>query len=284
VESVRGLRVLIVDDDRSAQEILYRYMIDWDISATVVSSATEAMTSLRERSAANMPYDIAIIDYAMPDVTGIELAERIKADPDLRKVGLVMVTAYDGAKRGEAAIAAGYSSYLPKPVRHAQLFDCVAKAVGALDDAATGRGDGSNEHTVDVVEAAARPERILLVEDQPVNQRLVVQQLKKLGFAARAVANGQLALNALAYERFDLVLMDCHMPVMDGFEATRMIRKSELHTGRRVPIVAMTANARREDREACLGAGMDDYLAKPVMIDQIRAKIATWLPTLEVVA
>jgi CheY-like chemotaxis protein len=162
----------------------------------------------------------------------------------------------------------GYAGHVVKPIRQLALYDNIRKAVDARVDAIAPTVVLSDTDRV-----GRRPQRILLVEDNVVNQRLALRQLDKLGFDAMAVNNGRAAVNLLEREPYDLILMDCHMPVMDGFEATAEIRKRELRTRLHVPIVAMTANARAGDRDECLAAGMDDYLCKPVTLCELERVI-----------
>ena len=273
---IAGKRALIVDNDESARRILCRSLERWEIACDAVEDATAALDALHRNARAGTPYDLAVIDYAMPSCDGLELGRRIKADERIAKTALMMVTAFDASKRGQTAIAAGFLHYLTKPVRQSHLHDCIVDAVSPLPVVPPAvRVETTYERTPCAV--PSRSERILLVEDEPVNQLLAKRQLEKLGFAAHGVANGAQAVAATSHDDYDLVLMDCQMPVMDGLAATRAIRFRESATGRRVPIIAMTANARHEDRDECFAAGMDDYLAKPVLIEQLKTTLATWL-------
>lgn len=282
LSSIAGKRALIVDNDETARRILRTYLGRWDVDCDVAENAAGALEALRECARSGRPCDFAIVDYAMPDCNGLELGERIKADPLIAGTALMMVTAFDASRRGQAAIAAGFVRYLTKPVRQAHLHDCIVEAISHAPPHPAERRKLERDAPPGIV--ASRAERILIVEDEPVNQLLAKRQLGKLGFAAHGVNNGEQAVNAIAFEQYDLVLMDCQMPVMDGLAATRAIRFSEAKTGRRVPIIAMTANARPDDRDACIAAGMDDYLAKPVQIEHLRAMLATWLAETSLVA
>jgi CheY-like chemotaxis protein len=182
-----------------------------------------------------------------------------------------MVTAHDDVARARIARSAGYSAYLVKPIGQSQLYD-------ALSDAVHTRSRNVEPVTPES-EIVGRTERILVVEDNHVNQRLAVKQLQRLGFQATTVSNGREAVDAQARQPYDLILMDVQMPVMDGFEAAAEIRRAEIRSRRHVPIVAMTANALNEDRDACLAAGMDDYVSKPVSLKSLGDVLARWLPT-----
>ena len=274
-QKLHGARALIVDDDPAAREVFQRYLRSWGMRGDTIDDPHRVKNMLLRAAAQGEPYDVAIIDFRMPELDGIELGRDISGDDRTASTGLILVTAYDDAERGKSAQAAGFVDYLIKPIRQMQLYVSVAKAIDARVDAIAPALPPA------IVEAVcSRSERILLVEDNAVNQRLALRQLAKLGFFdAVAVANGLAAVHLLETTCYDLVLMDCHMPVMDGFEATAAIRKRELRTCEHVPIVAMTANARSGDRDECLVAGMDDYLSKPVALADLHRVIERWLQT-----
>jgi signal transduction histidine kinase/CheY-like chemotaxis protein len=267
---LRGMRVLIVDDDPVARDILSRYVFSWGMRASLASTIEHALQLLREAVERADPYDIALVDYKLPDGDGTELARTVRQDVRLRRLRLILVTAYEAENRAREAIDAGFGVYLAKPVRQSQLYNAVVEITEVHEPAAA-------PTTSVAKEAAIRGERILLVEDNPVNQRLAVKQLEKLGFEPALAANGREAVDAWAETPFDLIFMDVQMPEMDGFEATHEIRRRENGSPRRVPIVAMTANARPEDREECLAAGMDDHLSKPVTLADLRSILERWL-------
>jgi PAS domain S-box-containing protein len=263
------LHALVVDDDAMSRDILSRYAVSWGIHVGTAETATEALSFLRRAADDEHPYDVAIIDLRMPDMDGMQLAATIRLDPQLARTRLVLVTAYDGPAQGQAAIRAGFSAYLTKPVRQAQLYDCITGALlGLVDELAP-------ETPAEPV--AERRDHILLAEDNAINRQVALQQLRRLGYAADSVTNGQEAVEQTRKVDYDLILMDCHMPVMDGFEATKIIRSRESRTGRHVAIVAMTANALARDRELCLTAGMDEHLTKPVGLEDMRMVTDRWL-------
>ncbi|HEU5481012.1 MAG TPA: response regulator, partial [Candidatus Tumulicola sp.] len=266
---VRGTRVLIVDDDKMSRDILSRYVTAWGMIAKTAQGAGEALEMLTRSAEGPERFHIAIVDLRMAGVDGIRLGYAIRRNRAIAQTKLVLVTAYDAPTVGQAAIRAGFSCYLTKPIRHSQLYD-------AISDTLLGSVPVTIKPAVRAVEAAHR-DTILLAEDNAVNRTVSLQQLKKLGYTVDAVANGKEAVERVAGGTYGLVFMDCRMPVMDGFEATRAIRKIESRTGRRVPIVAMTANALSNDRDDCLAAGMDDYLTKPVGLDDLRAVLKRWL-------
>jgi signal transduction histidine kinase/CheY-like chemotaxis protein len=269
--NLSGMRVLIVDDDSVARDILSRYVFSWGMRASLANNIDHALQLLREAVERGDPYEVAVIDYKMPDGDGFDLVREVKADLRLRRVKLILATAFDVEERAREALALGFDAYLVKPIRQSQLYDGIVNLIGARVISS-----GVAKEPVPR-EAVQRSERILLVEDNPVNQRLAIKQLEKLGFEPAVAANGREAVDVSAETSFDLIFMDVQMPEMDGFEATHAIREREMGSGRHVPIVAMTANARPEDRLECLGAGMDDHLSKPVTLADLRNIVERWL-------
>jgi len=261
---MRGMRAIAVDDNKTNLQVVGGMLERWEFRHDEVSDGQTALARLAAAVAAGDPYRVAILDMQMPAMDGEELGERIKADPSLESTRLIMMTAF--GNRGDAARLkqVGFDGYLPKPVKQSVLFGCLATI---LSDQGRERSGGREvlitRHTI--AERQRAGVRILLAEDNITNQRVALAILSKLGYRANAVADGEQALKALESRRYDLVLMDCQMPVMDGFEATAAIRssRSAVHN-HGIPIVAMTAHAMKGDREACLEAGMDDYVAKPI--------------------
>jgi CheY-like chemotaxis protein len=230
---------------------------------------------LREAATAGDPYDIALVDFLMPVMSGFELAEAVHSDPALANVKLILITAFDAKDRGQEAMRLGFNSYLTKPVKQAQLFDCIATA---LDHDAPSIAKPLAARQPDNVIDDKRPHRVLLAEDNAINQRVALAQLGKLGITPDLVKDGREAFQAFQKWKYELILMDCQMPEVDGFEATAMIRRAEVHTGCHVVIIAMTANAMESDRDNCIAAGMDDYISKPVNLVKLRQALEHWLP------
>jgi signal transduction histidine kinase/DNA-binding response OmpR family regulator len=268
---LRGTRILIVDDDANAREVFHRQLDAWGINSEDAPNGTDALEAMRRAAKRGEPYDAALIDYALGENDGISVAQAIRKQPMLQKTPLLMVTAHDDSARARAARAAGFSAYLVKPIAQSTLYDALNDAVHVRSRAA--------ETTAPNAPVEVRDERILVVEDNHVNQRLAVRQLERLGFSAQTVSNGREAVDANDGELYDLIFMDVQMPVMDGFEAAAEIRRHEIRTRRHIPIIAMTANALNEDRDACLAAGMDDYVSKPVSLAELRRVIEQWLPS-----
>jgi len=223
------------------------------------------------------PFDVAIIDYFMPGIDALELQEQIKQKPELSGTDLILVTAFDKLGQDQRALSGGFKAYLRKPVRQGELFHALITKSGgqALEGAqaapAVVAGSSPAQQT-------ASGGLILIVEDHPANQVVAQIQLCELGFSVHIANNGVEALKAVSEHEYQLILMDCMMPEMDGFQATREIRKQETVSARRIPIIAMTARVMADDRENCISAGMDDYISKPVEMSQLRRILSKWLP------
>jgi CheY-like chemotaxis protein/HPt (histidine-containing phosphotransfer) domain-containing protein len=277
-----GVRVLIVDDNSVNRRVLHEQITSWGMRNGGFASGEAALTALREAQAEGDPYQIAIIDYMMPDMDGEMLARAIKNDAALRETVLVMLTSV--GHRGEAArmAQAGFAAYLVKPVRQSHLMDALASAwanrFGDQPVELNGRPDLTR-----AVESRTPGEprrqaiaRVLLAEDNSVNQQVAARILERFGCEVHLAVNGLEAVLMFKAMRFDLILMDCQMPELDGYDATARIRQVE-NGGRRTPIVAMTAHAMKGDRERCLEAGMDDYVSKPLRIGDLRTAISRWI-------
>ena len=276
--NLQGVQVLIVDDNDTNRRILHQQVAVWGMAPESVDSGLRALERLRAAHAQGAPYEVAILDMLMPELDGIALARLIKADSDLAPVHLIMLTSL--GRYGDAGDAeeAGIECYVTKPVRPSQLYDCLAAMVNGAPATAATPAPSPNRSLEGLTG------RILLVEDNAVNQQVARSLLKALGCPVEVANNGQEALQAIELAAYDMVLMDCQMPEMDGLTATRLIRERERDNpgaARHVPIIALTANAFDSDREACLAAGMDDYLSKPYNLGQLRAILNRWLPRRE---
>ena len=279
---IDGLQVLVVDDNATSRMLLITLLDSWGCRYDTAADGFTALGMLDEAQANGQPFNIALVDYNMPAMDGLTLAHRIRQNPLHNAVRLVMLTSL--GNRGDATQLkqAGYVAYLTKPVRQQQLHDCLALLAGGISDPQQ-PATFITRHTLR--EAHNHAARILVAEDNPVNQTVAAALLKKLGYRADLVANGHEALEALSRTAYDLVLMDCQMPHLDGFEATRQIRDPASTVLRHdLPVIAMTANALTGDRERCLEAGMNDYLAKPVKPEALDKMLATWLHTGDVPA
>ncbi|MFH1378561.1 MAG: response regulator [Planctomycetota bacterium] len=274
-------RILIVDDDRTNRVILLRMLYDWKCRVNEAFDAASALEMLRSAAEKHDPYDIAIIDMQMPGMDGSEMGRQIRRDPALSKMGLILLSSI--VRRGEAVRAEdiGFNAWLTKPIKKTTLRDCLIKIVAMINGVSVPVGtriitnyNVQSDITDDQQSALRKDCRILLVEDNPTNQKVALLLLMKLGFEADAVSNGQEALEKLAHNPFDIVLMDVQMPVMDGFEATQHIRdEASAVLNHNVPIIAMTAHAMDGDRERCIDAGMNDYVTKPIHLEALNLAI-----------
>ena len=266
--SLSGLRVLIVDDNQTSCLVLASQLRAWDIDADVAHGAAAALEHLRRAVAASHPYDVALVDLTMPGMDGLQLGRAIAADPQLSSVRLLLLSS--APVEADDAAGAGYLVRLSKPARLCQLREAMALVVGPTgDDGSTTAADGP--------ELPARHRgRVLIVEDNAINQAVARGLAVSLGFSCDVAANGIEALAAIERRSYHAVLMDCQMPEMDGFQATAEIRRRE-GGAPRVPIIAMTAGALIEDRERCLAAGMDDYLPKPVKRAELSRLLDRWV-------
>ncbi|MDS4029984.1 MAG: response regulator [Candidatus Contendobacter sp.] len=270
---LQNVRVLVVDDNITNREILHHRLTGWGMHETGVASGAEALAVLRQATQAGAAYNLAILDWHMPEMDGLELACHIRADPALRSLRLLMLASGGPSDGGSLATAAGIDRYLPKPVRQAELYDALCRLVQPAAVEPTSR------RSLPFGKPPRFDGRVLVAEDNPVNREVVLAMLEPLGCRVTVADDGRDALVALAREPFDLVLMDCQMPVLDGFAATKAWRQQEVATGkRRVPIIALTADVIKGVRERCLEAGMDDYLSKPLEQAQLVAALDRWLP------
>jgi len=257
---MHGLPVLVVDDNATNRRILEETLLGWQMRPTLVDSGPAALEALDKALADGEPFPLALIDVHMPGMDGFELAEHIRRQPSLNSLNLMMLTSGgqqgDAARRRELGVAGAFI----KPVKQADLYKAIMQTLGMplLED------DANSGAAAVAASPVGAGYRILVAEDNLVNQRLAVRLLQKRGHHPTVANNGQDALDCLAAERYDLVLMDVQMPVMDGFETTAAIRERERPGGTRLPIVAMTAYAMKGDRDRCLAAGMDAYISKPV--------------------
>jgi CheY-like chemotaxis protein/HPt (histidine-containing phosphotransfer) domain-containing protein len=263
---LRGRRVLVVDDNATCRTLLYRWFVGWGLECELEAdlAAAQARWSANE-------YAAVVIDSSRTPLPVLEAALSLKRAPGGKPIGLVMLIPFGSQRLANDALAAGFDATVDKPLRQVAVHQALTSALGASDARLHGR----------IITPIRRyfSGRVLVAEDNAVNQRLTAAQLARQGLHADIVGNGSEALAAIAQLPYDLVLMDCQMPEMDGYQATREIRAREAQSGqRRLPVVAMTANAMSGDRDLCLAAGMDDYLAKPVRMESLIDVLARFLP------
>ena len=272
VKGFGQLHTLVVDDNPTNREILEYWLHSWGMVPVMASSAPEALALLQQHAQAGTPFKLMLTDWCMPEMDGGQLLDALAADARFNQLAIILLSSAGMAARPAIAERA---PLLLKPVRQSELHNLIAQVIaGDLTRAFHSIEPASSE-----IEHSALAGRVLLVEDNPVNQEVASAMLQKIGVRMRIANNGQEAVDMLQAERFDLVLMDCQMPIMDGFEATASIRQREAALGlSAIPIVALTANAISGDREHCLAQGMSDYLSKPFSQVQLHSVLARWLP------
>ncbi len=279
LSSLEGVRICCVDDNATNRELLAQHTKSWGMNACIVETPAEALKHLRQAASDGQPFEVAILDMEMPEMDGSQLARTITADLTIGMIPLVLLTSLGRRGDIEAAKQAGFKGYLTKPVRKTHLHDCLSMVLGLnpQEPATSFSPPLVTEYLLNELSGRTNA-RILVAEDHMVNQQLAVMLLEKLGHRADVVANGKEAIEAVKRISYDLILMDCQMPEMDGYTATQIIRKSETGLSQ-IPIIAMTANAMSGDREKCLTAGMSDYLTKPVDQEQLQKTLQQWLPS-----
>lgn len=255
---MHGLRVLVVDDNKTNRLILQEMLNNWRMNPTVADSGQSALVEMDRAAKAGEPFHLALLDGMMPQMDGFELAEQIRRVPGLSQTTLIMLSSAGNYADSTRCRELGIDYSLMKPVKQSELLDSIVAAlsVATADEAGAAIAPGKPVSTTHL--------HILLAEDGLVNQKVAVSLLEQRGHKVTVANNGRQAIAALDSESFDVVLMDVQMPAMDGFEATAAIREKEKASGGHIPIIAMTAHAMKGDRERCLRAGMDGYIAKPI--------------------
>ena len=278
-DDLRGLSVLIVEDNPTNSDILLQHARSWGMNASVVHDAPLALAQLAQSGKSQQHVDLMLIDWKLPGMSGIELAHAVRAAHGPGAPPMILLTSVTASTVAQTAREAGFAAYLSKPLRRQDLHRTIARVMGTSVAMIT---PGANAGPAVLAADAAR---VLLVEDNHVNQVICVAMLESLGLNTEIANNGLEAVAMFERNHYDLILMDCQMPEMDGFAATAEIRLREADAaGRRTPIVALTANAMQGDRERCLAAGMDDYLAKPYTLVGLQGILPRWLPTLPIPA
>ncbi len=282
--SLQGVRVLVVDDNRTNRRILQLQLDAWGMRADLVANAPAALTLLQSAAVGGEPYAIALLDLSMPEMDGYQLAQAIRSDPAIARTPLVLLSSMVQRSQLGDVRKHGFVGYLTKPVRESKLFDCLHAVLSRSGDESFQPSSALPTARAKLVVTAeslsetkmrSRP-RVLVAEDNEVNCKVIVRMLEKLHCVVDVVANGRQALEAVTRNRYQVVLMDCQMPEMDGFEATHALRASEVGTNRHQTVIALTANAMAGDAERCYAAGMDDYLTKPLSMAQLQSALAKW--------
>jgi signal transduction histidine kinase/DNA-binding response OmpR family regulator/amino acid transporter len=278
------VRVLVVDDNATNRTIFRHQILAWKMLPGSAASGAEALEFLRAAAVAGKPYDLALLDVQMPEMDGFMLARAIKMDPAIARTRLVVLTSLGKALGTAQLKEAGIEAYLVKPVRRSRLFDCLVNVMGEsrVENAVASSTEPVPALISSDPDRKVEHVRILLAEDNSVNQRIALAQLRKLNYTANAVADGLEVLRSLEQISYSIIFMDCQMPEMDGYEATRAIRKREQSFEQPCPwkspvyIIALTANAMQGDREKCLAVGMDDFLSKPFRPSELQAVLERW--------
>jgi signal transduction histidine kinase/CheY-like chemotaxis protein len=269
--ALMSMRVLVCDDNATNRAILSEQLRSWRMTPVEVSGGEAALEALREAHRRGEAFELIVLDHHMPDLDGPSAAERMQADPALRDIPVLLLTSSGERLAHEDAERLGIRMSVTKPVRRSSLFDAIATVMHAraLGEPAPDEARASG--------APGRLGRVLVAEDNTVNQRVATLMLDRLGYRADVAADGAEALDALARIPYDAVLMDANMPEMDGYEATRRLRAREAASGKHTPVIAMTASAMTGDRETCLAAGMDDYLTKPIRNEELGSILERWI-------
>jgi two-component system, sensor histidine kinase and response regulator len=265
-----GKRVMVVDDNRSIREAFALYLRAAGAAVETRAAGKPALGEMERAARVGAPYDAALIDFRLPDVDGIVLGETIRGTPDLFETRLVLATAYDESGHRKRALERGFDAYLLKPVRRESLLRAVANRFGP-----------AKRDPVATPAAAATGARILVAEDNATNRAVVKRQLDRLGYASVVAPDGKQAFDLWRAEKFDAILTDVHMPAMDGFELTEAVRAAEQGTGRRTPIIALSAAVMTGEAERCLAAGMDEFVPKPVTLSALAVALARALGVAE---
>ncbi|MEX0819223.1 MAG: response regulator [Pirellulaceae bacterium] len=264
LKKLAGTRVLVVDDNPTNRRILQEMLANWNMEPVLAADGVAALERMTQAQREGRPFGLILLDYHMPGMDGLAFAERLKERGDLNHGPILMLSSSVGGLHAARMRELGVARFMTKPVIASELLDAVLHEIGILD---------SQEAEAAEREPGMAPRQVLLAEDGLVNQKVALGFLEKWGHRVVVAANGKLAVEAAEREAFDVVLMDIQMPVMNGYEATAAIRRAEQDSGRRIPIVAMTAEAMKGDREKCLAAGMDDYISKPFDPAELRRVI-----------
>jgi CheY-like chemotaxis protein len=268
---LRGLPVLVVDDSGISRQILADWLSCWQMSPTVVADGLTALDVLWRDGAAGRPFALMLLDARIPGTDALALVEKIRQSPELSAIRLILMTSDDHFRDIARFRELGVAAHLMKPIHEGELLETIYRAMGRPRPAPEDRPASG---TPAVPNGPDRRLHVLVAEDAPFNQQLIEHLLRRWGHDVRVVADGRAALDALKEGAFDLMILDVHMPETDGFEVVAELRRWERSTGGHLPVIALTARSMMGDRERCLAAGMDDYLAKPFHADEFAAAIA----------
>jgi len=275
---LQGLRVLVIDDSENSQDIINRYLISWGMDSVSTADPALGISMLQDGVVTKNPYDLVILDATMQGTRGLEIVGTINNLLGMSTPKIILLTDYNIRGQKITTLEYAVDGFLAKPVKQSQLFDCIAVAISRESQVNLATREAEVAVTLPVVPEDKRLAviHVLLAEDNKANQKLAMILLKKLGYNVHITINGREAVEAIQTGMYKLILMDCQMPEMDGFEATIAIREQEKNTGKHIPIIAMTANAMQGDRERCLSVGMDDYISKPINPKQLKQVLERW--------
>jgi len=274
--AIKKVRILAVDDNATNRRLLALMFSSWKCRYEIVPDAQTALIKLQQAVRENDPFHIVITDMLMPEINGEQLGMQIKQQTEFKDIPLIMMTSLGARGDVKRLEKIGFAGYLTKPLKQSQLFDCLVTVLNKQQENNAEPEKMIIRHTL--AESRHASAKILLAEDNVINQRVALRLLNKMGYRVETVLNGEKALTSLMNNSYDLVLMDIQMPEMDGYEATSIIRnKDSMVKNHHIPIIAMTAHAMKGDRERCLAAGMDDYISKPINPEELAAKVRKWL-------
>ncbi len=277
---LQGVRVLCVDDNEINRKIIRYQLESWKMTCDTAASADEALLMLSESLKKNRPYELVISDYLMPGKNGIDFVKSMRMIEQFAQAPVIILSSFGVVFDVEKISQLGVAFYLTKPVRKSKLLDCLLSALQIKENPELNQ----ENHLLESHAVKLKAEKILLVEDNEINQKVALSILKKIGYEAEVVSNGREAIQAVEKNTYHLILMDCQMPEMDGYTAAVKIRELEKTQNRHTPIIAMTAYALKGDREKCLKTGMDDYITKPIDINKLKEKLNDWLSQTKILA
>jgi len=274
---IKGRRFLIVDDNKTNRYVLKEQLKVWGCKYDVAPDGDQALIKLKKALFEKDRFDVVLIDMQMPKMDGENLGKRIKQNPDLNGTILVMMTSMGAKGDTKRFEEIGFSAYLSKPIKQSYLYDCLATIFSP--DAGSLKKENKIITQYTISETRNLKYKILMADDNVINQKVALATLKRLGYKADTVPDGNQAVSTLEKKQYDIVLMDCQMPEMDGFKATKLIRSPDSNVkNHHIPIIALTADFTKEAKEKCLKAGMDDYMAKPFTPELLSEKLKKWLP------
>jgi len=279
--SLKGHRVIVVDDNATNRKVIMGQLLRFGMEPVSASSASEALTLMRQAANVGKPFEVALLDHQMPGDDGAQLGKKIIADPSLKAVRLVLLTSSGHRGEGHRFAEIGFAGYLLKPVTQRDLLASLTMVMSSRAEAWHQQSHPMITGNALQAQRVEHKYRLLLAEDNLVNRKVACRMLEILGYSVDTVSDGKAAIAAWNTGRYDLILMDCQMPEMDGYESTQQIRSHEGNReggGKRIPIVALTADAMKGADAQCIAAGMNDYLSKPIDRAQLAACLQRWLP------